>query len=831
MKTRTMNLRRRGEPRIGRTRPMLFERLETRTVLSGTSAALLVQLKDASFAEVSAAAGRVGATLMPTLEPGVMQAIGSTKALDRLAGRLSTTPGLGYVEPLRTFTVDATQPDDPSYANGSLWGLNGAKGIDAPTAWDAGQGSSKVVVGVVDTGIDYDHPDLYMNVWINQAEIPASRRANLTDVDGDGLITFYDLNYKAPNGSKPNQGPGKIADSNGDGRISGSDLLVSMYLTSGGADSGQGGWSNGVSDDRDGYVDDIIGWNFVDNTNKPYDDHGHGTHVSGIIGATGDNAVGVAGVNWTVQIMALKFLNSSGSGYDSSAAAAVRYAADHGARLTNNSYGGVGEVSSILASAISSAASAQSVFVAAAGNSGLNIDVTAYSPSSSASPNVVSVAAIDSNGSLAGFSNFGSKNVDLAAPGVNILSTLPGNRYGYMSGTSMAAPFVSGSAALLLAAHPTWGYSQVVGQLLSKVKVLSGLQGKVATGGTLNVGAAIGPTTPTTLPAAASFKGTDATTRGTWQGTYGAAGAALAAVGSPTAPGFALKSGQTTIWNSATTDVRGLQRPGASTRIAATWVGSSPIVVDLDLSAGPRAVSLYFVDWYSNSRSQKVEVLDAVTGAVLDSRSIASFHGGVYLTWNLQGRVSFRVTRLGADNAVLSGLFVDASQGTTQQPITTPADGSFKGTDATTRGTWQGTYGAAGAALAAVASPTAPGFALKSGQTTIWNSATTDVRGLQRPGASTRIAATWVGSSPIVVDLDLSAGPRDVSLYFVDWYSSNRSQQVDLLDADTGAVLDSRPIASFQNGVYLTWTVQGRVSFRVTRLGSSNAILSGLFVD
>jgi len=663
MRNRTTNPRR-GGPRGGRARRFHLEALEARTVLSGAPSGLLIQLQDASYADVSAAAARAGASLFQTLEPGVFQADGSSLAMKRLAGRLAVTPGVGYVEPLRTFSVEATA-DDPYYSGGSLWGLSGANGVGAADAWADGQGTSKVIVGVVDSGIDYDHPDLYLNVWINQAEIPASRRANLTDFDGDGLITFRDLNYVAADGSKPNQGAGKISDMNGDGRISGSDLLASLYRTSSGGDSGLGGWANGVSDDGDRYVDDIIGWNFVNNTNRPFDDNGHGTHVSGIIGATGGNGVGTAGVNWQVQIMPLKFLNASGTGYDSSAASAVRYAADHGAQVTNNSYGGAGAVSSTLASAIGAAAAANSVFIAAAGNLAVNTDVTSFSPGSSAAANVVAVAAIDSNGALASFSNFGRTTVDIAAPGVGIISTLPGGRYGSMSGTSMAAPFVSGAAALLLASHPDWTYTQVVDQLLSTARPLAGLQGKVATGGTLDLGAAIRAARP---PAPRpiiqlGYAGADAATQGSWRGAYGSSGRLIPGQASalPAGTSAAVDGASTYAWARGTSDPRGLQDPSGAGRSATTWFanGSFTVRLGLGLSDGQtRRVSLYFLDWDSGGRTQRVEMLDA-SGRVLDSQSLADFRGGAYLSWTVSGDVSFRIVQTRYSNAVLSGIFLD----------------------------------------------------------------------------------------------------------------------------------------------------------------------------
>jgi subtilisin family serine protease len=421
--------------------------LEVRALLSAVPATpLLIDLKSAPLADVARVVAASGASLQPTGLPGVYQASGGAESLGTVANQLADNPGIGYVEPVQTLHVDAT-PSDPSFVNGTLWGLNGSNGIDAPAAWDVTTGSTKVTVADLDTGIDYNHPDLYENVWLNNAEIPPSRMKNLTDFDGDGLITFYDLNYQAPDGSFPNQGPGKIMDVNGDGRIDAADVLAPMQKDANGNDTGYGGWADGISEDGDtAHVDDLVGWNFVNNTNNPFDDNGHGTHTAGTIGAIGNNGVGIVGVNWQTQIMPLKFLDSTGSGTDLSAAEAVRYAADHGARVSNNSYGG-GSGGSTLSDAISYAAGKGDIFVAAAGNSSQNTDLTPNYPSAYPNPNIIGVAAIASDGSLAGFSNYGPTTVDIAAPGVGIYSTLPGGTYASWSGTSMATPHVTGTSA------------------------------------------------------------------------------------------------------------------------------------------------------------------------------------------------------------------------------------------------------------------------------------------------------------------------------------------------------------------------------------------------
>jgi subtilisin family serine protease/subtilisin-like proprotein convertase family protein len=379
-------------------------------------------------------------------------------------------------------------PNDPRL--GEQWGLNntgqsgGTVGADvsAPQAWDVGTGSMKVVVGVLDTGIDYTHPDLYQNVWINQGEIPTDVRSKLKDVDGDGLITFRDLNAAA--------NKGLVKDVNGNGYIDGGDLI---------APRSKGGWADGVDQDGNGYVDDIIGWNFVNNTNDPFDDNGHGTHVAGIIGATGNNGVGVVGVNWKVSIAALKFLGADGSGSTGDAVLALNYAASMGFQVANNSWGG-GGYSAAMASAITSFRDAGGIFVAAAGNDSSNNDSAPNYPSNYAQDNVLAVAATDRNDRLAAFSDYGASTVDLAAPGASILSTTPNNTYSVFSGTSMATPFVSGAAALVWGANPSLSYAEVIARIRGGVDKLSGLTGKVGSGGRLDLAKAMAHTGDSTGP-------------------------------------------------------------------------------------------------------------------------------------------------------------------------------------------------------------------------------------------------------------------------------------------------------------------------------------------
>ncbi len=247
---------------------------------------------------------------------------------------------------------------------------------------------------------------------------------------------------------------------------------------------------DGIDNDNNGYADDIYGYDFANNDADPMDDNGHGTHVSGTIGAVGNNGVGTTGVNWNTRIMALKFLAADGSGSTAGAISALNYAVRMGANLSNNSWGG-GGASSLLSQAISNARTAGHIFVAAAGNSAQNNDVTPSYPSNYAFDNVVAVAATDNRDVLASFSSYGATTVDIAAPGVGILSTLPNNTYGSYSGTSMATPHVSGAISLIWDQNPTFTYQQVIAKLYSSVDKIAGLNGKVATGGRLNIGNAL----------------------------------------------------------------------------------------------------------------------------------------------------------------------------------------------------------------------------------------------------------------------------------------------------------------------------------------------------
>jgi subtilisin family serine protease len=268
---------------------------------------------------------------------------------------------------------------------------------------------------------------------------------------------------------------------------------------------------NGIDDDNNGYVDDVHGINAAEQTGDPSDDEGHGTHVAGIIGAVGDNGKGTVGVAWQVQLMACKFMDSSGEGSTSDAVLCIDYARRKGAHIINASWGG-SYFSYALQSAIKRAQAAGVIFVAAAGNETQNLDRSPSYPANYKVDNVISVAATTRYDLLADYSNYGAKSVSLAAPGSEILSTwnTSDRAYRLQSGTSMATPFVVGVLALARANFPDDTYLELLDRVTTGAKVLPGLSGKCKTGARVNlqqalgVMAAAGPVRLSVIPNAAA---------------------------------------------------------------------------------------------------------------------------------------------------------------------------------------------------------------------------------------------------------------------------------------------------------------------------------------
>jgi subtilisin family serine protease len=259
-----------------------------------------------------------------------------------------------------------------------------------------------------------------------------------------------------------------------------------------------------VDNDGNGFVDDLRGIDLASGDSDPLDDSSHGTHVAGIVGAEGNNGIGVAGVTWKARLMALKFLDRNGEGNTADAAEAIDYAVAAGARVINASWGGPA-FSQTLYQSVKRAGEAGVLFVAAAGNSAVNADTSPDYPAAFDLPNVISVAASNPDDELLYFSNYGRTSVDLAAPGEEIYSTVRGtSSYGTFSGTSMAAPYVSGAAALYLARNPQSSAEAVRNAILSSVDLVPALSGKVATGGRLNVARMLSVGEPAPAPPAAT---------------------------------------------------------------------------------------------------------------------------------------------------------------------------------------------------------------------------------------------------------------------------------------------------------------------------------------
>jgi thermitase len=277
--------------------------------------------------------------------------------------------------------------------------------------------------------------------------------------------------------------------------------------------------SNGIDDDANGFIDDVRGFDFVDQDADPMDENGHGTHCAGIIGAKGNNGLGVVGVNWRVGLLPVRVLNTAGQGASSDIAAGIIYAVDRGASVVNLSLGGT-SFSQVVEDAIQYALDRDVMVVAAAGNTGTNNDRTPVYPASSTKSNVIAVAASTGGDTLASFSNYGLESVDVAAPGDGILSTVPGNGYDVLDGTSMAAPHVTGLAALLKSLNNSRPNADIRDVILSTAVLRVGLREKISTGGRVDGAAAVqalatgltptptpAPTGPTATPTPRSSSG------------------------------------------------------------------------------------------------------------------------------------------------------------------------------------------------------------------------------------------------------------------------------------------------------------------------------------
>lgn len=355
--------------------------------------------------------------------------------LDQAIQALNLSSDFEYAEPnyvMRIVDADAGDgiPNDADFTK--LWGMQntglsdsggqvGTKGsdINVVPAWKEGiTGSRKILVAVIDTGVQWDHPDLKDNIYTNAGEA------------------------------------GPLAE-------------------------------NGKDDDGNGFKDDVHGWNFNKNNRDTRDDHSHGSHCSGTIGGVGNNGEGVAGVNWQVSILPVKFLGGDGSGTLQGAVESINYARLMKVNIMSNSWGGGGFTQS-LKDAIEKARDAGILFVAAAGNDKNDNDKNPSYPATYDVDNVVSVAATDNKDAIASFSNYGAKTVHVSAPGVRVLSTTMGGKYGTFSGTSMAAPHVAGIAALVLSANGGMDYQELKRRLIATSDRVPALRARSISRGRVN---------------------------------------------------------------------------------------------------------------------------------------------------------------------------------------------------------------------------------------------------------------------------------------------------------------------------------------------------------
>ncbi len=351
---------------------------------------------------------------------------------------------IGLVQPNYIYGSGSLPPNDTAFFR--QWylhntGFNGCPDsidIGALAAWDIRNNAKYAKVGILDTGIEWNHPDLKDNIWQNLGE----------DADNDSTTIVW-------NGSTWVFDPGDI---------------------------------NGIDDDNNGYIDDVIGWDFIHNDNNPMDDNGHGTHVAGIIGAKSNNTTGIAGIAGAgIQMMPLKCLDESGTGYSYTILLALQYSINQGAMVTNHSYGG-GAYDSLMFSYIdNNCKNAGQLMIAAAGNNHVNNDLDPMYPASYDSDIIISVGAHDCSGNPSSCSNFGSNSVDIFAPGEAIISADLNGQYSFRTGTSMAAPMVTAAVALAWKQFPASNPMMIKNRILNTATLDNGLNNLCVSNGRLNL--------------------------------------------------------------------------------------------------------------------------------------------------------------------------------------------------------------------------------------------------------------------------------------------------------------------------------------------------------
>ena len=586
-----------------------FEGLEDHRMLAAfADGEILIQFSQLSTtATQDAARAALGGSTLERIRSRTMEdngfgvlervKLGAGRTIDQAIAALAKRPDVMFAEPNWKVSKGAVS-DDPYYTAGGsqLWGMYGDDlpaasgptgttnqfGSQAEKAWDAGfTGSKSVVVGIVDEGVDVSHPDLQGNIWVNPYD----------PVDG-------------------------------------------------------------VDNDGNGYVDDVNGWDFVNNDRTVFDGtDSHGTHVAGTIGGVGGNGTGVAGVNWAVTMISTKFLGPTG-GFTSDAVRALDYLTDlktrHGINIvaSNNSWGG-GGYSAALHSAIIRGAKAGILFVGAAGNGGSdglgdNNDVLANYPSNyttltgtttTTAANyeaVIAVAALQSDGALAPYSNYGAATVDLAAPGSGVMSTLPGGTYGVFSGTSMATPHVTGTVALYASAYPSASAADIRQVILSSATPTASLAGRAATGGRLNVAAALNTAPPVgvSISGGSVTEGNSGTTPLSFTVTLAQAAASTVTVNYATANGTAAAGSDFTAASGTLTFAPGETSKTVTVAVVGDTAFESNETFSLTLSAASANARITVgsaTGTILNDDQQVVRTLSIASVAALESQATFSF--------------------------------------------------------------------------------------------------------------------------------------------------------------------------------------------------------------
>ncbi|HYO56956.1 S8 family peptidase [Archangium sp.] len=415
----------RQAPRVLATQKLVTELTsEGQEVVSGE---LLVRFRSDNKVSAARIHGAMGAQVVRTYQSisGLQRvSLPPGVGVELAAEAYRADPDVLYAEPNYLYSIDRT-PDDPEFDE--LWGMHNIgqssgtadADLNMPDAWELTTGSEEAIIAVIDTGINYLHEDLADNMWTNPGEIP----------------------------------------------------------------------DNDVDDDGNGYVDDVHGINAITGSGDPLDDNKHGSHCAGTIAGRGNNAKGVTGVNWQAKLIACKFLSATGSGATADAVECLDYLhtlrtrTSHPVNIvaSSNSWGG-GSFSQALQDAIAKHQEAGILFIAAAGNNSANNDVTNNYPSNYPLVNIIAVAAIDRKDALASFSSYGRRRVHVGAPGVDVLSSVLGQDYALLSGTSMATPHVSGLVGLLKAQDPTRDWRALKNLIMAGGVDSAALAGKTITG-------------------------------------------------------------------------------------------------------------------------------------------------------------------------------------------------------------------------------------------------------------------------------------------------------------------------------------------------------------